>query len=144
MIVLKKYHFHAAHRNLLLASSRKCEDRIELKDKCSNIHGHTYHVEIHLNFSSNVHITMPFADIDARVMPIIENYDHALIIDRNDPLYSNLLQFDPELKFKVMEVPTSAENVSKHLFHEIMNSDLPIVKIVLQETTSSAVVYEGV
>ena len=131
----KKYHFYAGHRNE------------NLKDKCFNLHGHTYYVNMFFSFEydKETGITFLFSDIDKIVDPIIEQLDHSLLIHRNDPLlkYINLFckQEKTPLKLFIMDNTTSAENLCKIIFEEV-ESTLPIVKITLQETTSSIVTYE--
>ena len=66
--ITRKYHFYAGHRNE------------KLKDKCFNLHGHTYHIEMTFDLSYDPYsgITMLFNDIDKLVYPIIDELDHSL------------------------------------------------------------------
>tara|TARA_R100000655_G_scaffold109929_1_gene166411 strand:+ start:6816 stop:7238 length:423 start_codon:yes stop_codon:yes gene_type:complete len=133
--IKKKYHFYAGHRNE------------NLKDKCFNLHGHTYYINMFFSFDydNKTGITFLFSDIDKIVDPIIKELDHSLLIHRNDPLlkYINLFckQEKTNLKLFIMDNTTSAENLSKMIFKKV-NKHLPIKKITLQETTSSIVSYE--
>lgn len=141
MIIKKKYHFYASHRNELL------------NDKCRNIHGHTYYVEIELSFADEkdgvsyyLGEQMLFSEIDVIIDPIIKNLDHCMLINVLDPLLPYLAKYiddtKDQLKFMVFNCPTSAENVAKHIFDEVQKQ-LPISLISLQETTSSTVIYNG-
>lgn len=136
MIISKKYHFYAGHRNE------------NLDDKCSNLHGHTYYITMNFNFK-NINkengITMLFSNIDLLVDPFIKQLDHSLIINKNDPLLKYLNLFNKkertDLKLSILDNVTSAENLAKYIF-DVIKKNLPITKITLQETTTSIVIYE--
>lgn len=68
--------FHAAHR--------VWSD----KGKCANIHGHSYHATIAVKHDEldGQGFIIPFD----RIKLIVDQYDHALILDLNDPLVSEL------------------------------------------------------
>lgn len=125
----RKYHFHAAHRNEYLTG-----------DKCFNIHGHTYHVTITFKFTKKGKggITMLFSELDEAVGKLIRALDHSFIIHRADPLYEVL---KGHTRLYVLEEPSSAENLSKHIFNELHNKYLPVFSVKLQETTSAIVEY---
>jgi 6-pyruvoyltetrahydropterin/6-carboxytetrahydropterin synthase len=128
MIIEKKYHFYAAHRNK------------NAGEKCGRIHGHTYNVVCHFKFNEiKDGVTMLFSDIDKIVEPIIKQYDHYFLLYREDSLCDVLnMANEPyiELPFE-----TSAENMALWIFNQI-KTHLPIVKIELAETKSSNVIYE--
>ena len=128
MIIEKKYHFYAAHRNK------------NAGEKCGRIHGHTYDVVCHFKFNEMKDgVTMLFSDIDKVVEPIIKQYDHHFLLFRDDSLCDVLnMANEPyiELPFE-----TSAENMAMWIFNQI-KTHLPIVKIELAETKSSNVIYE--
>ena len=128
MIIEKKYHFYAAHRNK------------QAGEKCGRIHGHTYYVICHFKFNKiKDGVTMLFSDIDKVVEPIIKQYDHYFLLYENDPLCDMLnLINEPYIK---LPFETSAENISVWIFNQIRNK-LPIIKIQLAETKSSNVIYE--
>lgn len=129
MIIEKKYHFYAAHRNM------------NAGEKCGRIHGHTYDVVCHFRFKqTNNGITMLFSDIDKIVEPIIKKYDHMFLLHDLDPL-ANILSAHYE-QFYPLPFETSAENMAVWIFNEIKMSDMPIFKIELSETKTSKVVYE--
>jgi 6-pyruvoyltetrahydropterin/6-carboxytetrahydropterin synthase len=129
MIIEKKYHFYAAHRNLSAG------------EKCGRIHGHTYDVVCHFKFDTIENgITMLFSDIDKIAEPIIKQYDHTFLLWKEDPLVF-ILSINNE-HFTELPFETSAENMSIWLFTEIKNAGLPIIKIELAETKSSNVIYE--
>lgn len=131
MIIQKKYHFYAAHRNKAGG------------EKCGRIHGHTYDVICYFKFNSvnESGITYLFSDIDKLVEPIIKGYCHWFLLYEIDPLCEILdLANEPYLK---LPFETSAENMSIWLFTRIKNeTKLPIYRIELGETKSSIVIYE--
>ena len=138
MIISKKYHFYAGHRNE------------NLNDKCFNLHGHTYYVTMNFDFDYNENdendgVTVLFGAIDKLVNPIIKKLDHSLLIHEKDPLLKYLMMFTKEekksLKLSLFKNETSAENLAIYIFNEVTQL-LPIVKISVQETTSSTVIYE--
>jgi 6-pyruvoyltetrahydropterin/6-carboxytetrahydropterin synthase len=129
MIIEKKYHFYAAHRNKTAG------------EKCGRIHGHTYDVVCHFKFNTlKDGVTMLFSDIDAIAEPIIKKYDHTFLLWANDPL-TEVLQLINE-PFTELPFETSAENMAIWIFKEIENAGLPIIKIELGETKTSKVIYE--
>lgn len=136
MIINKKYHFYAGHRNE------------NIDDKCKNLHGHTYYVTMDFDFkefNKATGITMLFSEIDSIVDPLINKLDHSLLIHEKDPLLKYLMLFTKEektsLKVSILNTVTSAENLAQYIFH-LVEEKLPIIKITLQETTSSIVIYE--
>jgi 6-pyruvoyltetrahydropterin/6-carboxytetrahydropterin synthase len=129
MIIQKKYHFYAAHRNK------------EAGIKCGRIHGHTYEVLCYFKFDNITNgITMLFSDIDKIAEPIIKQYDHTFLLYKEDSLVK-ILELSDE-PFTELPFETSAENMAIWILTEIRNAGLPIFKIELAETKSSNVIYE--
>ena len=134
MIIRKEYKFYAAHRN---------ED---LHDKCRNIHGHRYGIICSFEVERNGSISTLFSDFDAKIEPYLKsNYDHAMLINVNDPLYLTLCDHmkrtGEDFRFKKFNEPTSVENLSWHLFSEITAMGFILAKIEVKETDSSVFVY---
>lgn len=131
MIIEKKYHFYAAHRNKLAG------------EKCGRIHGHTYDIKCFFNFNNigDGGITCLFSDIDKMVKPIIKEHCHWFLLYERDSLCELLdLANEPYLK---LPFETSAENMAIWLLTRIKNEiNLPIYKIELGETKSSTIIYE--
>ncbi len=130
--IKKHYHFHAAHRNETI------------DDKCRNIHGHTYHMEVKLqfaDFNDKTGVTLLFADIDKKILPIVNELDHSFIINYQDPLLYHLQKFPEDFRIFGMFTSTSCENLCKLIFTMIRETRLPIISLSLQETTSSVVTY---
>ena len=134
MIIRKEYKFYAAQRN---------ED---LHDKCSNIHGHRYGIICFFEVERTGSISTLFSDFDAKIEPYLKsNYDHAMLINVNDPLYLTLCDHmkrtGEDFRFKKFNEPTSVENLSWHLFSEISAMGFILAKIEVKETDSSVFVY---
>ena len=133
MIIEKKYHFYAAHRNK------------NAGEKCGRIHGHTYEVKCFFKFNNideKSGVTFLFSDIDKLVEPIIKEHCHWFLLYEKDPL-CEILDIANE-KYLSLPFETSAENMSIWLFNRIKNeTKLPIIKIELAETKSSNIIYES-
>lgn len=124
---IKEYHFYAAHRNQ------------KLKGKCESLHGHTYTVFIEVRNPKDEQrgLGYSFEQIDKRIEPIIKDFDHALLIDENDPLYQTLKNHHPDFKMVRFEESTSVENVCEMLARAISKTGLNLVSVTVQETKSS-------
>jgi 6-pyruvoyl-tetrahydropterin synthase len=147
--VEKEYHFHSAHRN----------EEFGKDHKCSRLHGHTYYVKVLLGFKeqdSKSGITIPFEEIDAICLPVIESLDHRLLVNVNDSLYKMVMDMPKDsvirklLECSFREIPsvTSAENLAQYIYHEckyrfMVNtpSRNPVISVSLRETTSAWVTY---
>lgn len=132
MVIVKNYHFYAGHRN------------VEAGTKCGRLHGHTYGVTVHIDTGEQdipSGVTMLFSDIDDVLEPLIKYYDHYFLVDKHDLKLVEMFESYNE-PFRLMDFPTSAENMAKHIFNKAKET-LNIIKIELAETKSSTVVYEG-
>lgn len=130
MIIEKKYHFYAAHRNHAGGI------------KCGRIHGHTYNVVCHFKFDKIVNgLTMLFSDIDKVAEPIIKGHDHIFLLHDQDEL-CNALDAIGEV-YLSLPFETSAENMAIWIFN-LIKQELPIVKIEIAETKTSNIIYEPI
>ncbi|MFY9252397.1 MAG: 6-carboxytetrahydropterin synthase [Fuerstiella sp.] len=134
MIIQKQYKFYAAHRNETL------------HDKCSNLHGHRYGLRIHFEVEREGDISTLFGDFDAKIEPYLkENFDHGLLINGHDPLYQTLLDHTARtgerFRMKVLDGPTSVENLAWVMFSEIVEMGFTLDRIEIQETDSSTLIY---
>ena len=131
--IVKKYHFHSAHRNLGLGK----------ESKCSNIHGHTYRIEVcfDANYSEDDRVrkglNFSFEQLDQSVDPIIKDLDHCFILQDTDPLVPILKGHS---RLYLLDFPSSAENLASHILNRIKEvSKVPVLWLTLAETTSSVV-----
>lgn len=122
MIIRRRYRFYASHRNRAL------------NDKCSRLHGHRYGVEVDVRVEpSGAGVGMLFADIDARLAPVFELWDHRTLLRSDDPLAQHiegavLLPFE-----------SSVENLSAYLLRRCFQEIPQVVALSLQETDSATV-----
>ena len=134
MIIEKSYKFYAAHRNE------------ELDGKCRNIHGHRYAIRCLFEVERQGSISTLFEDFDRKVEPFLKaEYDHAMLINVNDPLFESLClhmeRTGEVLKLKSLDVPSSVENLAYHLFTEITDMGFRLNRLEVQETDTSVVTY---
>ncbi len=134
MIIRKEYKFYAAHRNE------------ELEDKCRNLHGHRYGIVCYFEVERNGSISTLFGDFDAKVEPLLkEEYDHALLVNVNDPLYETLTDHckrtGENLRMKRLCRATSVENLAYQLFGEITDLGLRLERLEIRETDTSVCIY---
>ena len=134
MIIQKQYRFYAAHRNE------------ELDDKCRNIHGHRYGLTCFFEVERTGNLTTLFGDFDEQIEPLLKNeYDHGMLIHRHDTLFETLQMHaertGEEFRLKVLDFPTSVENLSYVLFTEITALGLRLNRIELRETDTSVITY---
>jgi len=134
MIIQKDYKFYAAHRNE------------ELQDKCRNLHGHRYGITCFFEVERTGAITTLFGDFDAKIEPWLkEQYDHGMLIHKGDSLYETLQDHmertGEELKLKMLDGPTSVENLAHKLFTEITEMGFTLNRLEVRETDSSVVIY---
>ncbi len=134
MIIKKTYKFYAAHRNE------------ELTDKCCNLHGHRYGVQCFFHVVRQGDISTLFGEFDEKIEPLIKTeYDHSMLINRNDTMYETLVSHmqrtGEELRLKIFDRPTSVENLSHLLFTEITELGFTLQAIEIQETDTSIIHY---
>lgn len=91
-------------------------------------------------------ISTLFSDFDEKIESYIKShYDHAMLININDPLYLTLCDHmkrtGEDFRFKKFNEPTSVENLSWHLFSEITAMGFILAKIEVKETDSSVFIY---
>jgi 6-pyruvoyltetrahydropterin/6-carboxytetrahydropterin synthase len=117
MNAFKKFRIEAAHRLPNVPSDHKC----------SRLHGHSFHIEIHVtgDVDPDLGWVLDFADISAAFASVKERLDHR---------YLNEIQG--------LENPTS-ENLSKWIWNEL-SPMLPLLsEVIVQETCTSGCSYKG-
>jgi 6-pyruvoyltetrahydropterin/6-carboxytetrahydropterin synthase len=114
MIVVKDFAFEAAHR---LPSH---------KGLCRYIHGHSYVVQVGIRDNMMAPrkangMVLDFKDLKQQMEDIIGNWDHALILDKEDPMFPQAMElagngFATVIPFK--GEPT-AENMAEYIAGEL-------------------------
>jgi 6-pyruvoyltetrahydropterin/6-carboxytetrahydropterin synthase len=124
MQVTKVFTFAAGHRLL------------GYQGACANIHGHNYKLEVTVQDDTDVlGMVVDFKELKTRVNRAIAKYDHALILQKGDPLIEIL---KPSQRLCIIEKNPTAENMLRDLFHSLPGDcELNIAKLVLWETDTS-------
>lgn len=113
----KEFRFEAAHRL----------PNMPPEHKCARLHGHSFHLEVHLAGRVDQHTGMlvDYADIKSAFSPLEDRLDHR---------YLN--------EIEGLENPTS-ENIVRWIWDQL-KPDLPqLFRLVLRETCTVGCVYEG-
>lgn len=90
---------------------------------------------------------MLFADIDKLAESVLAKYDHSLLISSQDSLNDELAtitNYDNEpFRKVVMNEETSAENLAKQLYCELVDAGMDeLIEVRLSETDSSVVIFD--
>ena len=125
--ITKDFKFYAAHRNE------------EIGGKCASLHGHRYGLSVTVCEPRQGSITMLFDEIERRVMPVVSQLDHALLLNQHDPACQALLDSGACERVYLVPFPTSVENMAEHLLHVLRSTGLNVVTLSLKETDTSTV-----
>jgi 6-pyruvoyltetrahydropterin/6-carboxytetrahydropterin synthase len=139
MMITKRFHFYAAHRNP------------EIGGKCANLHGHTYRVDLSVfpamcpdDLSG---VTIPFDDLDVFGGWIRDHLDHGTLVGEID---GDLLAACVRLGSKHRIVPgpaSSVETVAVMLLDvaaSLFEGRIGGLEITVAETESSAITVRKV
>jgi 6-pyruvoyltetrahydropterin/6-carboxytetrahydropterin synthase len=120
--------------------------------KCKNLHGHHYKIEITLEGPVNTEdnqsqqgMLIDFTDIKKITQKtIIEPWDHAFFVYKNDHKVLNFLESLPDHKTVITELPPTAEHLTQMAYDRIKmalkkhsNTNVKIVSLKLFETPTS-------
>lgn len=113
--IFKEFTFEAAHRLPHVPDGHKC----------ARLHGHSYHVEIHVGGGVDPAAgwIIDFADIKTAFKPIHDRMDHHYLNEIDG-----------------LENPTS-ENLARWIFHQLKPTLPGLARIVVRETCTSGCVY---
>ena len=106
---------------------------------CKNIHGHSYEAHVVLTGEPDAHgMVMDYFDLSSLVKPIIDDLDHCFLLDSSDQLMNNFFVEHP-MKVVTLDVPSTAENISKYLLERIVaalpkNNNLTELRVRVYET----------
>ena len=147
--VVKEYKFDAAHR------------LTNYIGPCSNIHGHSYKVQICFERGMDMEVgvrscsrlneqcmVVDFKDIKGIIGDwIMQNFDHALILDRNDTILRNFFESGICQKMYYMEGSPTAERMAVQILKvaeaETFESSLRPIWVKVWETETSYAFVEG-
>lgn len=117
--------------------------------KCSNIHGHRWNVEADvvtenlIEYGQNAGMVQDFSDVKVALKRIVDEYDHALIIER-DSMRPKTLECLDEDGFKIVTVDfrTTAENFAYNIFLDLKANGYNVRRVTVYETPNNAAIYE--
>jgi len=113
----KEFRFEAAHRL----------PNMPVDHKCARLHGHSFHLEVHLEGEVDSHTGMlvDYADIKTAFKPLEQRLDHH---------YLN--------EIEGLENPTS-ENIVRWVWERLKPALPGLSRLVLRETCTVGCVYKG-
>lgn len=130
MILTLRFKFDAAHRLM------------EHEGKCRNLHGHTWLIEAVVEgaVKKESGMVVDFQDLKLRVKSVINDYDHAVILNRAD----RVLPPDYGLKRVLMEGEPTCENLAIRLFTElamVLHTDLGLCSVRVWESKDASALF---
>jgi len=93
--------------------------------KCKNIHGHSYKMMVELDGELDKNgMVLDYYELKKIVNPIIENLDHAFMVNEND---KPVIEFLEKLDSKRVKVKfeSTVENITRYFLNEIKKHNLP-------------------
>ena len=95
--------------------------------KCARIHGHSFHVEVHVNGDVGPVSgwVMDFADLRSAFQPLFDQLDHHYLNEIDG-----------------LDNPTS-ENLARWIWQRLQNQLPGLSKVVVKETCNAGCVYHG-
>jgi 6-pyruvoyltetrahydropterin/6-carboxytetrahydropterin synthase len=109
---------------------------------CRNIHGHSYRWTVVINTTAlNRHgMVMDFSELKKFVKKVIDKYDHALVLQKDDPFLTN-----PNIgeRIVIMNGPPTAENMAEVVAADIKyalayhSPDIHLQCVKVRETTNN-------
>jgi len=120
------------------------------KGGCQNLHGHSYQMWVELQGGLNSRgMSIDFKDIKNVIAPLVDAWDHAVLIAEND---YELIQAINTLKSKYFCLPydTTSENLchyvvdylAEHALDLLLQHQIIALSIKLQETETCFAEYE--
>lgn len=92
---------------------------------CKNIHGHSYKMILTVEGEMNdQQMVIDYYDLEKIINPIIQELDHAFMVNKNDELVLNFLN-QINSKKVVVEFDATVENICLFILDKIKNAGLP-------------------
>jgi len=162
--IVKQFWFDAGHRmyNHDLLKDRGASIMKEQAStlgwerfKCSNPHGHTFHVEIVFESETlDVQYTVIDTDKVKRVIrEFMDKYDHAYILGKDDPLKEGFLKLFEGYRIVIIDAVPTAEAIAEEVykffderFKKLLPNEYPgefrIVEVRLRMATTLVAIYK--
>ena len=115
---------------------------MEYSGKCRHPHGHNGRAEIEMAAErlSPLGMVMDFDEIKKHLQTWIdENFDHKMILRKDDPLVATLQQMKEPIY--LFEDNPTAENIAKEIYRIAKEKGLPVIRVTVWETEKSAATY---
>lgn len=147
MLVTKAFSFDAAHRLQYH------------QGKCHNLHGHTYKIEVTINgpikqhgggmvHASDEGMVLDFDRFKEWWSDLDPVFDHAVVLDENDPLIDALETLEPHEAVKITQLPfpPTAENFAQYFKDNLEDwlstkdldvNEVEVVSVRVYETPTS-------
>lgn len=116
--------------------------------KCCHIHGHNGVIVVQIESSSlnENDVVIDFGDVKKFLQEWIDiHWDHAFLVNTDDPLGEILHRFDPTLRiFYFQQADPTAEKMAEYLYHVLKQQipdELYIQAITVHETERSSATY---
>lgn len=156
--ISKTFRFEAGHR--VWKQNLSCSRGSSLgsdcaENKCINLHGHSYELEVTIasNTLDNQDMVMDFHHLKSALNPLIDQFDHSFIIDSNDPMFEAFKKLNEEfnLKLTIVDFCPTAEALAKYIYDYLkdkfekagLSKDVFVKKVVIWETKTSKAEYKG-
>jgi len=157
--ISKTFRFEAGHRvwkqNLTHGRGASFTLGKEIPvNKCINLHGHSYVLEIVLGSDSlsEQDMVIDFYHVKNALKELIDTIDHSFIIDINDPMYTELKQVAEKygaLKIFPVDFCPTAEALAKFFYDFVKRrleeagllGEVRVIKTILWETATSKAEY---
>ncbi|MFE3323304.1 6-pyruvoyl tetrahydropterin synthase family protein [Streptomyces sp. NPDC059176] len=124
-------------QNILESRGSEFYDGSTVVDKCANIHGHAIILAATLagDALDSEQFLMHTDLLSGALEPVLDEMDHALILDRNDPLYGDLASIVERggLKLYTVSFSPSFEFLARHVHDRLKEAlDASEVRSVLR------------
>ncbi|HOJ37337.1 MAG TPA: 6-carboxytetrahydropterin synthase [Ignavibacteriales bacterium] len=111
------------------------------KDKCANIHGHSYVLEVEMEGDIlQDGMVLDYYLFNVIIKPLINELDHSCALHKDD---TEFIEFFKKMNMKlfIMDNYPTAENLAIYILNYIKNKDLPKnikkIKVKVKETENT-------
>lgn len=117
----------------------------EYPGKCRNLHGHTYTLEVFVSggIDDVTGMVMDYNYLKKVVDKILNSYDHAFLANGDSASSVEIglrtVLWESNLKIKLIDGPTTTENIANTLLYELKLAGLFASKLRLSETPKTFV-----